>query len=798
MNATSPAMITISIDEKKIQCEPGTMLIKVADAAGVYIPRFCYHEKLSIVANCRMCLVEVEGAPKPLPACATPVNDGMQVYTQSRTTLEAQRAVMEFLLINHPLDCPICDQGGECELQDIAMGYGKDVSRFTEGKRVVADEDLGPLVATDMTRCIHCTRCVRFGREVAGTPELGAMNRGDHMEIGTYLQKGLKTELSGNVIDLCPVGALTSKPFRFRGRGWECDQHPSVAAHDGVGSNVYVHTVGRGYQRTELMRVLPRNNEALNQTWLSDRDRFSYQAVNSKQRLTHPMIKQHGEWQAVSWQTALTYTMDHLGHVHRQLGGDQIAGVISPSATLEEMFLLRKLLQGLGSSHVESRVQAQVSLGSGEASFPGVTMPFVALESQPMICLLGSYIRHEQPLLGLRVRQAAQNGAKILTLNPVAYDYNFDVDQSMLVAPQHTVARLAAIARVLVDKGCTAPEGYEGLCKSAKVSAEIEAFAEQLLAQHSGVILLGADSLNHPQADEIRALAGCIAAMCHADVGCLAAGANAVGWWLLDSATDAETAGASQPDEVWNTPKKAYILQGVEADWDVANPAAANAALKQAEFVVSMTAFDSPEVRRHAHVLLPVGTCAETAGSLVNLQGDIQSFKGTKVPVGEARPAWKVYRVLGNVLDLPGFNYESAEEVQMEVQQLVKLVNVPQAAAIPAAPQTLTKTKMSCARVGQWPMYRVDAVVRRAEALQASQPEDLAHIRLHSKTAKKWGVSEGQLIAVQQDDGSKAKLVVTMDDAIAPDAAWVPAGLDETAGLGAMGAEIKPMSGEGS
>lgn len=776
-------MITFEIDGQAVSAPAGSMVIEAADAAGIYIPRFCYHKKLSIVANCRMCLVEVEKSSKPLPACATPVAAGMKVLTRSETALKAQRAVMEFLLINHPLDCPICDQGGECELQDVAMGFGEDVSRFAEGKRVVEDEDLGALIATDMTRCIHCTRCVRFGREIAGTPELGAMGRGGHMEISTYLQKGLKTELSGNVIDVCPVGALTSKPFRFKGRGWEMQQHAGVAAHDCVGSNVSVHTIGRNYQhKVEVMRVLPKDNEQINEAWLSDRDRFSYLGLSHADRLTQPQIKQNGQWKTVSWRMALDFAVDHLGHLQKQHGGDALAAVLSPNATVEEGFLLQKLMRSLGSPHIDHRLRQQdFSYQAHVGAFPGLPVAHLAeVEDWQATLLVGSNIRHEQPLAGLRVRKSTLKGGVAMAINPIDYDFNFELGHSQVVPAQQLLPSLAAVAKaVAAEKGIDIPAILDGVAENETA----QAIAKQLIAAERGGILLGAEALHHPQSGSLLALAGWIAQHAGVVMGSLTDGANSAGLWLAGAVPHrAEQAGLNL-DQLWQQPRQGYILHGFEPDLDCVDPQAVKFALQSAAFNVAVTAYDNPQLRELCDVLLPMAAFSETGGTFVNLTGEWQSFKGAKMPEDEARPAWKIYRVLGNLFELDGFEFE---DVQSVCQAAKEAQQTP--AATWALPDSVEGLDVELMRIGQWPMYRVDPLVRRADALQASQPELVA--KLHPATANALGLNGATSVNVIQGD-AQVSLPLQLDEAISQGCLYLPAGYQQATTLGAMGGAVE-------
>ncbi|MCW8975820.1 MAG: NADH-quinone oxidoreductase subunit NuoG, partial [Sedimenticola sp.] len=543
--------ITIEIDGKAIQATPGQMLIEVTDAAGIDIPRFCYHKKLSVSANCRMCLVEVERAPKPLPACATPINDGMKVFTKSPIALAAQKGTMEFLLINHPLDCPICDQGGECELQDISMGYGSDISRFVEGKRIVKDKDIGPLITTDLTRCIHCTRCVRFGAEIAGIRELGATGRGEHMTIGTYIEKSVDSELSGNIIDVCPVGSLTSKPSQFKARAWEMLQRDTIAPHDSVGSNIHVHV-----RRNELIRVHPKDNEAINECWISDRDRFSYEGVYSTDRLTTPMLKRDGEWHAASWDDALSAVVNSLKGV-----GSNLGALVSPSSTLEELYLAQKLVKGLGSEAFDSRLR-QGDFRGEEPRFPWLGQSIESLETVDGALVVGSSIRKEQPMLAHRLRKAALEGAQISFINPMELDLNY-VAQQIVVTPAGMITELAAVAKAAGASGA--------LIDNAIVTDQHKALAEKLKGSSNGTLLLGNLATAHADFSIIRSLASDIATACDLKLGYLPEAANSIGARLIGAVATAGNDAQAMLDE----PRKGYLLMGIEPGFDLWNPAKA-------------------------------------------------------------------------------------------------------------------------------------------------------------------------------------------------------------------------------
>jgi len=700
--------INMEVDGRAVVARPGQMIIEVTDTADIYVPRFCYHEKLSIAANCRMCLVEVENVPKPLPACATPVADGMKVLTRSALAKSAQRATMEFLLINHPLDCPICDQGGECELQDLALGYGNDVSRYTEKKRVVKDSDLGPLVSTDMTRCIHCTRCVRFGEEIAGIQELGTIGRGENTEIGTFIEKSVNHELSGNIIDLCPVGALNSKPFRYQARSWEMTQSETVAPHDCVGSNLYAHV-----RRGRLMRVVPRDNESVNETWISDRDRFSYEGVYAEDRLHRPMLKKDGEWIESDWEAALQVVAEGIRSATSEQDGRQAGFVASPSATLEELYLLNRISRGVGSDNIDHRLRrADFTDQQNDPLMPGIGMPLAELETLDGFLIIGSDLRHEAPMLAHRVRKAAITGAKISILNPSEFALLFDVAENMIVAPSMMTQTLEDLV-VLASGKASKKSAAESLAAIAKILAEADKSA----------IMLGHLAGCHPDFGSIRRLAARLAEITGAGLGYVTEGANSAGGALAGALPHRSVAGTriASPgktvQEMLSNPLGACVLLGIEPEYDTRTGVASIAVLEQTPLVVSMSPFVTDTMKSYADVLLPIGTFAETAGTFVNCEGRWQSFEGIATPVGEARPGWKVLRVLGNLLGLEGFEYETTSEVRQELASLTEgMETSKELAGEDAVPQDQDNPALV-----EVPMHAIDPLVRRSAALQSTR-----------------------------------------------------------------------------
>ncbi|QCU89766.1 NADH-quinone oxidoreductase subunit NuoG [Thiomicrorhabdus sediminis] len=698
-------MVKVEINGQVIEAHEGDMLIDVADDAQIAIPRFCYHKKLSIAANCRMCLVEVEGAWKPLPACATPVTDGMKVFTKSAKAIAAQKSVMEFLLINHPLDCPICDQGGECELQDVSMDYGDDVSRYAEAKRVVSDRNAGSLIKTDMTRCIHCTRCVRFGQEVAGMMELGATGRSEWMEIGTYIEKSISSEMSGNMIDLCPVGALTSKPYRYTARAWELKAHNAIAAHDSIGSHVIIHSKGN-----DVKRVVPRENEEINEVWLSDRDRFGYEGINSEERLTQPMIKIKGEWQVTDWETALAFAVEGLQNV---LAESKDIGVLaSANSTVEELQLLQKLARGLGIENLDTR-HRQIDFSADKDGFatPNLAHSLPEVEKLNAIMLVGSYARKELPLLNHRIRKAVMAGAKAFAVNTQELPFNYAIKQAD--SSNGMVFELAGIARAA---GQLTGRDDQAWLKDITPTEAQTAFAQALIDADKAAVMVGQISQLHADFATIQRLAKLIAELTDSSYSLLPMAANEVGAHLVNFLPS----NGKNSAQMINDGMQAYINLNIEPEMDCANGDAALNAMQAAQFVINMTAFDSETQRDYADVLLPIATYAETAGTFVNANGVKQSFKMAVEPKGEAKAAWKVLRVMGNMFDIDGFDQAHSNQVLAEV--LDNSLNLQAVAMNDCA----MPNKNNDGQTALLSPYAVDPIVRRAPSLQATPDADVA------------------------------------------------------------------------
>lgn len=780
------ADVEIEINGQIVTAKANETILQAADAADIYIPRFCYHKHLSIAANCRMCLVEVEKSPKTVPACATPVAPGMKVFTRSQKTIEAQRAVMEFLLINHPLDCPICDQGGECELQDLAMGYGKSHSQYEECKRAVPDLDLGPLIATEMTRCIYCTRCVRFGDEIAGVREMGGTYRGENTEIGTFIKHAITSPVSGNIIDLCPVGALTSKPYRFTARPWELNQTPSISPHDCWGSNLNVHTL-----YGKVKRVVSRENDAINETWISDRDRYAYTALDHPDRLDQPLMKIDGQWREVEWQEALETAAQRLQEVIARHGADKLGALASPNSTLEEFYLLQKIIRDLDSPHVDHRLREQDTRDESAAGFfPGLNMPIAEIEECETIFLIGSNLSKEQPLAALRLRKAIKKGAHVLVLNPMDYSFNFDVQCKKMIAPHFMPDALAAIVKAL---GESLPE-----FENAAVDENAKVMAETLQQKKKTCILLGALAHHHSHASVIRSLAKKIAQRTGATLGLLTAGANTAGGWIAGAVSHRHAGGSSihhvglNAYDMLHKPRKAYVLLNIEPEYDFAHAHVAIEAIKQAELVIALSLYRNPILEKHADIIFPMAAFAETSGTYVNVSGEWQSFKGIAVPFGASRPAWKILRVLGNFLKLNGYTYESSEEIKQEVKASIKPVTEN------TMPSSFLKDfslnggyKLS--RIGEIPIYAGDSLLRRAKPLQEAQKimeGDLALARMHPETAAKLKLQDGAVVKFKQQH-AVIELPLKLDAKVACDAVWIAGGIAATSGFGDLMGEIE-------
>lgn len=813
-------MINFEIDGKPVSVPKNGTVMDGANQLGIYIPHFCYHKKLSIAANCRMCLVQVEKAPKPLPACATPAMEGMKVFTHSGQAVTAQKGVMEFLLINHPLDCPICDQGGECQLQDLAVGYGASSSRYTEAKRVVANKNLGPLISTDMTRCIHCTRCVRFGQEIAGIMELGMAGRGEHAEILSFVGSTVDSELSGNVIDLCPVGALVSKPFRYSARTWELSRRKSISPHCGLGSNLIVQV-----KQNRVMRVLPRENEEINECWLSDKDRFSYEGLNSEERLSKPMIRRDGEWRECDWQTALEFVANGMKAVKEKYGARRIGALASAHSTLEELHLLQKLMRRFGSENVDHRVrQSDFRADSHLQGAPWLGVSIADLSRLKSALIIGSTLRKDHPLIAQRLRQAVKQGAQLNLINPVDDDLLTRVANRAIVAPAAMISVLAQVLKAAAEsQGVALTDDVKNILgrlsgdleMTADMSSVARAMAASLINNKPAVILLGNLAQHHPHYANIHALAQHIAQIVEAKFGILGEAANSVGAYIaravpgphagqggnedpsqpISKGMNAQQMLGSGDDGAAAEPCQAYVLLNLEPELDSYNPQKAIRALDAAELVVMLSAYKGQHVLNgsYADVLLPVAPFTETSGTFINTEGRVQTFNGVMAPLGETRPAWKVLRVLGNMLGLDGFDFDTPEQVRWEVlppesdvsprlDNNLKGFTVNDATAADVAASGIQ-------RIGEVPIYQADPIVRRAGSLQRTRDAAAPVAWMAGVLMEKLGISSGDSVTLKQGEGG-VQLPAVRDDKLPADCVRVAAAHPLTAALGEMFGEI--------
>ena len=771
-------MIEIELDGKKVEVLEGSMVMHAADKAGTYIPHFCYHKKLTIAANCRMCLVDIEKAPKPMPACATPVTQGMIVRTRSDKALNAQQGVMEFLLINHPLDCPICDQGGECQLQDLAVGYGGSASRYSEPKRVVVHKELGPLIsAEEMTRCIQCTRCIRFGQEIAGVMELGMIGRSEHAEIVAFVGKTVDSELSGNSIDICPVGALTSKPFRYSARTWELARRKSVSPHDSLGSNLVVQV-----KANRVMRVLPLENEAINECWLSDKDRFSYEGLNSEERLAAPMVKQGGEWKTVDWQTALEFVAHGLTDAVGKHGPQALGALVSPHATLEELTLAARLVRGLKGDNIDFRLRQSDFRGDAPpGNAPWLGLPVADLNALDRVLIVGSFLRKDHPLVAQRLRQAAKKGTQVSMLHSVDDDWLLNVKHKSIVPPSQLPAALAGIVVAAAQAaGKTVPAALSGI----ETSESAKAIAASLLSGKKAAILLGNYALQHAAASQLHALAQMLSELTGAMQGFLTEAANTVGAHLAQARPQS---GGMNAQAMLEDPRHAYLVLHAEPEFDFANAVVARSALEKAELVVVMSPFRHGTA--YADVLLPIAPFTETAGTFVSSEGRVQSFHGVVQPLGETRPGWKVLRVLGTLLNLPGFDADTVDDVRVSVLPASGDIS---GSLSNAAHTAITKPTVAASpveRVADVPIYFADPLVRRAASLQRTADARAPKARMHRSLYDTLGLAAGAQVKVTQGHG-EAVLTAMVDGAVPPGVVRIAAAHASTCGLAGLSGPI--------
>lgn len=758
-------MIEFELDGKTVKGEPGSTVLEVALEEGKYIPHFCYHKKLSIAANCRMCLVEVEKARGPVPACATPITEGMKVHTCSKLAVEAQQGVMEFLLINHPLDCPICDQGGECQLQDLAVGYGRGQSRFEEEKRAVVDKDLGPLVKTTMTRCIHCSRCVRFTDEIAGFQELGMSYRNNHVEVMPFIGQTVDSEISGNIIDICPVGALTSKPFRDSARSWELSRRKSVSPHDSLGSNIQVHI--DKYHR--VVRVLPLDNENINECWISDRDRFSYEGLYHQDRITDPMIKQDGKWIKVDWETAVDYAAKSINGVKMDHGNDAIGVMASAVSTTEELYLLQKAMRAIGVGNIDYRLEQQDFSNDNKqigTSYLGSSInEFVNNKS---ILVVGSTLREEQPILATRLRQAVkQNDLQLHVINVLKEKLQTKVATQLVVDPREFEYVLSQILKA----ACSLTGKSSKVDVSAVVADESTTNIAKSLVENNGHVVLGRVAKGLANFNTLRIITNEIALITGGKSGVLHALANEVGAGIVGftpyrKAFDSNNVNGMNVEQMLDNPLKCYVLLNTELECDAYSSQKAIKALMNAATVVVMSAYVNEDMLEYSDVILPITPFTETAGSYVNLEGTWQKFNGVTKPLGDSKPAWKIIRVIANRLGLDGFEQNNIDDVRNEINALTdssKFLNN----EISFDDLNIIKPNLDgTVRFGIYPIYQGDSIVRRATSLQNTKLAKLPVLTVNSKLANISGINCGDNVLVKQSHAQK-KLAINICDAVA-------------------------------
>jgi NADH-quinone oxidoreductase subunit G len=766
--------IKVTINGQEIETQAGRLLIEVADENDIVIPRFCYHKRLSVAANCRMCLVEIERSPKPMPACATQCMEGMVVQTRSSTALAAQKSTMEFLLINHPLDCPICDQGGECELQDVAMGFGGGVSKYTEQKRVVMDKNFGPLIATDLTRCIQCTRCIRFGDEIGGMPELGATGRGENMEIGTYIEKAIVSELSGNVIDVCPVGALTAKPSRYTARPWELTQHAAVSAHDCVGSNTYVHTRGN-----EIIRVVPRENDSINESWISDRDRFSYTALKSPERITQPMLRDDGELKTVDWETALNAAAELLS----EAGGD-IATLINPQATLEEHYLAQKLTRSLGSNNIDHRL-TQVDFSAQESApvMPWLGRSLESLETLDAALIVAGNLRYEQPLLSLRLRKAVlNNNATVSSIGHVSDQYNFNLQHELVGSATQLIGDLAAVAVALAE--CTnqaLPDHLAKILAGCEPLTQHRAIARSLADADNAAVIVGIQALSNPQLALLQEICEAITGASGATLGYLSVSANSAGACLAGATPHRTAAGVAvdNPGEhagdILSAKHKLLLSFAINPLLDTNS---VNSLSDSNQSVIAISCFDNEFVQQQADLVLPLAAVLETSGSFVNVEGLWQSFNGCVPARGESRQGWKILCALGRVLKPDEFEYADSVAVRSELKALCSDVALSNLCGVRSAAKDLPENASSMQKIGITPIYAGDDMARLSAPLQATPLMKMqSAVILNHQQAQDSKLLDCDQVQVKQGKGT-AVLPLRIDEGIPAGCVYVPSGID--------------------
>jgi len=780
-------MAIIEINGKKVEAEAGQAIIEVMDAIGIQIPRFCYHKKLSVAANCRMCLVEVEKSPKLLPACATPISDGMKIQSRSPKVLQAQKSVLEFLLINHPLDCPICDQGGECELQDLSMGYGMDDSRYEEEKRIIQDKNLGPLIQSDMTRCIHCTRCVRFGQEIAGVRELGGVGRGEDTSVGTFLEHNIDSEVSGNVIDLCPVGALTSKPFRYAARAWELKQMPTIAAHDCVGSPLYVHV-----RDEKIVRVVPQENASIKSSWISDRDRFSYEALYTD-RLAAPKIKINQMWESVSWEKAIDYTAHKLLKVIQETKPHALGALVSPNVTVEEAYLLQQWIRGLGSQNIDHRLrQSDFRIAESDPLLPGLGMTLDTLSRQSAILLVGSHIAKEQPVVALSLRQMVLSGGHLCLINPIDFPFNMAVAHQTIVEGGQIALGLAKLLKALLKQTQSPLLPSIPILQTLVIDEHDRKMAQCLKMANKPSIILGSLAISHPQYTEICILTKHIAAIIDATVGYLTEGSNSAGAWLMGCVPHRLPGGTPiasadiglSIQQMAEGFLKAYILFNVELEDSIFAHQLVEA-FKKASTVIVMTPFESPALLEMADILLPITPFTESAGTRINVEGRWQSFEPCHAPFADSKPGWDVLSLLSRACQVPS-DYNTISDVLIEAKKYTVTEN---STCMPG--QSLSKDLCilepleadALIRIASLPLYAADGILRRAASLQQTADAGQPALYLNTVLADRLGLKQGSLAWVHTPSGQWLLLCI-IDESIPKGSVMIPQGFEKTRAIG--------------
>jgi len=767
MGIIDNSIIKIEIDGIEFNAKRGSKIIEVADDAGIYIPRFCYHKKLSIAANCRMCLVEVEKAPKLFPACATPVTAGMKIYTNTEKVIDAQRAVMEFLLINHPLDCPICDQGGECELQDLAIGYGCSSSRFIEKKRSFTDYDFGPLVSTDVTRCILCSRCVRFCEEIAGTEEIGIINRGSNSRIFTFLKDHLHSEISGNVIDLCPVGALTAKPSKFKFRAWELVQNSFISYHDCVGSNLYVHVF-----RDQVIRIVPKRNEMLNESWISNRDRFSYEGLYSNDRVKSPMLKEDGKWKNVSWDSALKYAFNKLVDIKSKFGSDQIGSVASSNSTVEEFYLLQKFIRALGSNNLDHRLK-QLDFSNQEKFpyFTGLDINIDELDKMDFVFLIGSDIVKEQPVIAIKLRKIIKNGGKVFVLNPVNFNLYMNLTNKYIVNPSKILLALQGIIKSYYNKNANE-------CKFNDIDKFIENvddtnvysdIVDALLYSKNKAILLGYYAYSSPDYSKIVSLSNLLAKISNANYGIMTDGANSSGAWITgfiphrlpDGKLISKNIGLDAFN-IFSKNLKAYIIFGLELENDSLYPEMSINALKNSDFVLSFSSFKNDTLLDICDVILPIASSYENSGTFINVSGLWQSFNAVVPCSYEVKLGWEAISSLSNYFKLPGFFYRNTTAVLNEIKSIICMKPLTwEPFLLNNFSSNIDNDVILIPLISQ---YDNDPLVRRAKSLQATQNNDNNILKCNRLTYSLLKIENNSLFLTI--NGKRKEFSIFIDDSI--------------------------------